>query len=209
MDDRQDGPRRTRSRIVAALARRVQRGDASALRPLVDALQPTLLRDARRILRDRASAEDAFIVAMKKVLDRLDEIEPEYLLPYARRSVKNAALDLAQARHKRDAARALRDTDILEGGWVPGAGRFVEKLPDDSRGPEEDAEARRRRDRIRGAVERLKEPGRTAVRRYYLDDWAMLDVADELGVTPSAVKRLLRAARVTLGARLRGLEVEP
>lgn len=194
---------------VAGLVRRHQRGDRAALRTLVDLLRNTLLRDAFRILRDPQSAEDAFITTLERLIARLDDFErPEHFLAYARQATRNCAVDFLRTKNMRDGRRAMRDTAALEARRPPGAPPLLEALPGGLEDPETKVAAERRKQLVLDAVEGLGEPRRTAVRRYYLEGWALADIARELEMSAATVKRLLGAARVTLGARLRGLEIE-
>ncbi len=200
----------TRRETVASLVRRCQAGDGAALRPLVNTLQPVLTRDAFRILRDSASAEDAFMEAIEGLVAHIDDIEhPDRFLTYARRAARNAALDLYRTRNRRDSVRALRDTHVLEASRPPGTDPLLEGLPSAGGGPEARVATERRSRRIREAVDRLREPRRTAVLRYYFEGWTLEDVGAELGMSGAGAKRILGSARAALGARLRRLELAP
>ena len=203
------GPGAMEGRITRWVAR-VQGGDPSAMQPLVAALQPVLLRDARRIVRDDVAAEDVFFTTLARLLARIETCEaPERFLAYARRSVRNASVDLLRARHERDSRRALRDTRILEASRPPDAPPLVDSLRASGQTPEQEVVRGRRDHRIHRAVESLREPRRSAVRRYYFEGWTLGEIGARIGRSEAGVKRLLGAARVTLAARLQGLEQTP
>jgi RNA polymerase sigma-70 factor (ECF subfamily) len=202
-------PRGTARHKIAALVVAHQAGDRTALSSLVNELQPMLTREARRILRDGAEAEDAFIVAIERVIHRLDTFEdPTCFLAYARRAVKNAAVDIVRSRQQRDSMRALKDTRTLESSRPPGAGPFLEGILGKDPGPENNVGTARRSSRIRQAVDRLKEPRRTAVALYYFQGWTLDEIGVRLGLSTPGAKRLLGSARVILGSRLHSLEAD-
>jgi RNA polymerase sigma factor (sigma-70 family) len=173
-------------------------------------MQPFLLRVALRIVQDPVAAEDVFMVAITRLLDRLDDFDhPIAFLSYGRRTARNAAVDLLRTRGERDARRALRDTRFIEARRPPGATPLLDTLPAGGRGPENRVVTGLRDQRIRQAVDRLGEPRRTAVRRYYFEGWTLVAIGEEIDLSAAAVKRLLGGARLTLASRLKGLEVEP
>ena len=160
---------------------------------------------ANRILCDPIAAEDVFIESMTRLLPLVAGFgEPDRFGAYARRAVRNQAVDCLRSRSYRDARRALRDTDRL----VHGESEVhpVDRIPAAIQSPETQLLKEERRKMVHEAVEGLQEPRRTVVRLFYEADKTYTEIAEELGISDSSVKRHLGAARVVLAARLRKIE---
>ena len=194
---------------VESLVIAFQQGDAKALDHLVQRLRAPLLRLATWVLRDPIAAEDVFVDAMVRLLAVVSGFEePQKFDAYARRTVRNAAVDTIRRRSDRDSLRSLRDTDRLARAQHKSPGGFVEGVAGSRPGPEQELLNGERRARVRAAMDSLREPGRTVVRLFYEEDRSYDQIAEQLDVSTATVKRQLAAARHVLAARLRGLEGE-
>lgn len=180
-----------------------QNGEPGAFDRLVRFIEQPLLRLASAILSDPVAAEDAFVEAMARVLPRIGELEsPRAFSTYARRAVRNAAVDLRRSRSRRDARRALVHSEQLRRSRPDDPTPAAERLPASDPSPERSLLLAEEHERLNGAVEELKEPGRSMVRLTYRDGLTYAEVAARLGLSTTTVKRQLAAARVALAARL-------
>lgn len=181
-------------------------GDPRAQRALIAELEGPLLAIARRIVGDPATAEDVFIQAVTKLLRKLGDLEePAALKAYARRIVCTVALDVLQSKGERDSRRAMRDTQAM-GSAVSGSHGVVHRLSAD----EPDVEGRLIRTegeaRVRAELARIGEPSQTYLRLHYEEGLTFDQIAEVTGVSRRTVFRRVGEARVTLAARLKGLE---
>ncbi len=175
--------------------------ERGALEALVRFLEQRLLSIARTIIRDPIDAEDVFVDAMSRLLPRVAEFDaPEAFGRYARRAVRNAAVDLVRARHHRDARRALRDTDRRFGADE----RPLERIASDRTDPEISTIRSEQRRVVQAALSGLKEPRQTIVRLHYEQGLTRAEIGERLGLSDTTVKRHLVAARAVLAARLAG-----
>ena len=188
---------------LGAIIEAYQAGDVLALDEVVRRLRAPLLRLAACVLRDPVAAEDAFIESMTRLLPTLRTFDnPEKFFAYARRTVRNHCVDLLRNRTERDARRALEDTGRAAarrqrpGSWVEGE-------PGRGRSPEQALLQAEQARMLREAVDSLGEPDRSVVDLTYRDGLTHRQVAEQLGLSPSAVKRTLGQARVRLARRLR------
>jgi len=194
---------------VETLVLAFQQGDDSALNRIVEHMRGPLLRIATWIVRDPIAAEDVFIDAMTRLLTLLPDFEqPANFNAYARRSVRNAAVDTIRRRADRDSLRSLRDTDRMARARSKEPGNFVEGMPGSRPDPEQAAIMAERRDKVLEAVSSLKEPRKTIVELFYQQERSYEEIAEQLETSPATVKRHLAAARQLLALRLRSLEGE-
>ena len=188
---------------LGAFIRAFQGGDPKALDEVVRRLQGPLLRLAACVLRDHTEAEDAFIDSMARLLPALRTFDhPDKFASYARRVVRNHCVDLLRRRVERDSRRALRDTARATGPWED-AGAYVERLAAAGRGPEQELLRVEQLLLVRQAVEELGEPGRSVVRLVYGQGLTYQEVAEQLSLSRSKVKRTLSTTRCLLAVRLR------
>lgn len=192
---------------VESLVLAFQKGDESAMDRLVECLRGPLLRIATWIVRDPIAAEDVFIESMARLLTLISDFDtPAKFDAYARRTVRNAAVDTIRRRSSRDSLRSLRDTDRAARARRKEPGTFVEGMPGSRPSPEQSLIRNERRDQVRAAVLSLNEPRKTIVQLFYEEERSYEEIAEQLEVSPATVKRHLAAARQLLAVRLRGLE---
>jgi RNA polymerase sigma factor (sigma-70 family) len=186
-----------------ALVIACQSGEPHAFDRLVRAIEAPLLRLATAILHDAVAAEDAFVEAMARVLPRIGELDaPGAFSTYARRAVRNAAVDLRRSRSHRDARRALVQSEGLRRARPDDPTPLTDRLPSPAPNPERAVLAAEQRRRVQAAVEDLKEPGRSVVRLRFEGGLTLDEIAARTGLSRTGVKRQLAAARVALAARL-------
>ncbi|MCP4872365.1 MAG: sigma-70 family RNA polymerase sigma factor [Proteobacteria bacterium] len=192
---------------LATLVARHLRGDRNATSLLLGRLEPTMLRLASALLRDRIEAEDVVVDVMIDLVPRLSEIDPEALQSYVRRSTRHACIDLMRRRDRRDSRRALRGTAslrVLDGG----EGTPIEAIPSHETLPD-DKVIGVEEDRIAvAAIADLPAPIREAVRLYYGMGFTYEEVAEQLDKSRAWVGRALLQARDAVGAKLRQAEDE-
>ena len=192
-----------RAHHIEELVLRCQSGEPRAFDELVRAIEPSLLRLATVVLGDPVAAEDAFIEAMARVLPRIGDVHSAAFHTYSRRAVRNAAVDLRRSRSYRDSRRALETTARIEAAGPLSAGPLTERVADDGPDPETSFIRAERNDRLRLAVEALREPRRSVVKLRYQEGFSYSEIAEKLDLSESTVKRHLGAARLILASRLR------
>lgn len=109
---------------------RAQAGDRDALRLLLEAVQPSLRRFARGILRNAQEAEDVVQEALLLVYRRLGQLtHPELLRPWAFRIVKRLALRrLVRLKREFDRAGEEGELDAHPAAPERPAGASIEAL---------------------------------------------------------------------------------
>ncbi len=191
---------------VESLVVAYQGGDERAMERLVENMRSPLLRIANWIVRDPVAAEDIFIDSMSRLLSMLSEFDtPSKFEAYAKRTVRNAAVDTVRRRSARDSRRSLRDTDQMARARSKEPGTVVEALPGTRPGPEKRLLMSERQAQVQEAIAALREPRRTIVELFYRHDRSYDEIAVQLGISPATVKRHLSAARQLLAVRLRGI----
>lgn len=177
----------------AQLMLRLQQGDESALRALLERNGRRVLNHAYRYLRDAARAEDVVQETFLRIYKARDRYEPTapfqaYMLRIATNLClshlrKKQALSLDQPRE--DGGQAdVQD----EGAAEPGAGLDQREL----------------HRRVREAVDQLPDRQRMAILLNKFEGLDYQAVADQLGLSVSATKSLLHRARMALKDVLAG-----
>lgn len=178
--------------------RRLQGGDISGLRVVVEKYELKAVRAAVLVTRDRGLAEEVVQEAFVRVYQRIGQFDDSRPFgPWFLRIVINDALKVLR-RQKREV-----HLDGADGERVLG-----HMLPDVAPGLEEQVDRAELRQRVREALVQLSPKQRAAiVLRYYLD-MGGAEMAEVLGITEGAVKWRLAAARERLGILLRSEQTE-
>ncbi len=178
---------------------RARRGDRRAFAEVVDACGGIVLNLARRMVRDRAEAEDLsqeVFLRLWRALPRYDPSRP--FLPWLRKVAMNQMLNLCT----RGADRARRRVESLDA-----RAEATGESPADPAAPTGPgrAEARERAEAVRRAVARLDPDHRAVLALRYFGGGSCEDLARELSLPLGTVKNRLFRARAALAAELRGL----
>ena len=184
-------PRLTR-RMERRLVTQARSGCEDAARALVDAHKDRLFAFVWRILRNHEESEDICQEAFLRAFSSLDSFSPEYrfstwLFTIGYRLCLNH----------------IRRRKLLTGELDLGGITFDDR--DVSEGLAESEEARRLKDKIWGAVDRLSVPQRAAVLLFYREGMCCNDVARTLGIPMATAKSHLHRARGRLRDSLAGL----
>lgn len=168
----------------ATLLARYADGDQAAARALTFRHAPRVLALARRMLGDRAEAED---VAQETLL-RMWRVAPDWrdearLSTWLYRVASNLCVD--RLRRRRDQG--------LEG---------VDELPDGAPAPLAELETRDRARALEAALAELPERQRLAVVLRHMEERSNIEIAEILGLSVEAVESLLARARRTLSRLL-------
>lgn len=149
---------------------------------------PSLLRLARRVLRNDDEAADALQDAFLAVHRKIDGFRGEaHVSTWLHRVVLNACLMRLRARRRRPEHPA----DMLD------------QLLDDAPSAVERLESRQRIERVRRAIDGLPETHRSVLTLCELEERSALEAAGRLGITANAVKIRLCRARRALRTALR------
>ena len=170
----------------ADLVRLAGNGDGSAFRTLTDRHLGSILAVARRMLQDRAEAEDV----SQETLLRLWrsgatlEIGPAGVRPWLRRVVSNLCLDRVRSQG--------RVTVVEELPEVPDEPKQLSALED-----------RATQKRVVEALQKLPERQRLALTLFHFEGMSQIEVGQAMGVSDEAVESLLGRARRQLKAELK------
>jgi RNA polymerase sigma-70 factor (ECF subfamily) len=182
-------PRRPHARPCAPeefLVAQVAAGDRLAYTRLATALTPSALALARRVLADRAHAEDAVQEALVRLWREARRYDPARgsFAAWWRRLLLNCALD---------GRRRLRAVSPIEA---------AAHIPDPAPGPENAASASALARRVEEAVAALPPRQRAALALFHGEGCSMAEIALALETSEKAVEGLLGRARSELRARL-------
>jgi RNA polymerase sigma-70 factor (ECF subfamily) len=174
---------------------RLKQGDIAGLRVLVETFQAEAVRAAYLIVRDRPMAEDVVQSAFIKVYDRRNQFDASRrFAPWFLRIVVN---DAVKAARRRNREVSLEETTGEESFSF--ASLLTDTIPD----PAMLAEEAELQETVWKAVGQLAPQQRRAiVLRYYLE-MKEAEVAAEMEMAPSTIKRLLYDARGRLRWLLR------
>jgi RNA polymerase sigma-70 factor, ECF subfamily len=168
---------------ISALIAGTASGDRHSFRRLYERTAPKLLGVALRILRDRATAEDAVQEAFVKVWHAADQFRPTRGsgLAWLVTIQRNKAIDVLRSRR------------------APAAGLDAAvDLPDPAPGPAARAEASDERRRIDACLGELAPERADAVRSAYLEGHTYQDLARSHGVPLNTMRTWLRRALILL-----------
>ncbi len=186
-----DSARLTR-RMEKRLVTEARAGSQEAARVLVDAHKDRLFAFVRRILRDYAESEDICQEAFLRAFSSLDSFSTEYRFSTWLFTI-GYRLCLNQIRRR----KALTG-ELDFSGMATGEQDVAEQVAQSD-------EARRMKDRIWEAVDRLSVPQRATMLLYYREGMSCQAVAETLGMPTATVKSHLHRARGRLRDALAGL----
>ena len=173
-----------------ALVEACRGGNRAAFAALVTRYQRTLYNAAYRVLGNAEDARDIVQVVFIRVLERLDEYDPEYrFFSWIYRIAINESISLLR-RHGHD--EPLDD-------------RFDPVAPDDAN-PETALQHSQVADRIQGALLRMKANDRVVLTLRHFSDCSYREMADILAVDEKTVKSRLFEARGRLAALLQDFQ---
>jgi len=172
----------------ADIARRISRGDASALEDAYRSYAPRCRAVAYRVLADDALAQDAVQEAFISLWRHRDGLvlRDAGAAPWLVVVTRNAALNIARS----TARRAMREA----------AGAPEERTDD----PTETAVANLEAGALRDAIEQLPDEQRTVIRRAYFHGDTLREVAQRTGAPLGTVKRRAQLALARLSRLLGG-----
>jgi RNA polymerase sigma-70 factor (ECF subfamily) len=184
-------PRLTR-RVERRLVAQARKGSEEAARRLVDAHKDRLFAFVWRILRDHEESEEICQEAFLRAFSSLDSFSPEFrfstwLFTIGYRLCLN---------HLRRKKALTGDVDFSN---------ISADEPDVSEALAESEEARRLKDKIWEAVDRLSVPQRAAILLFYREELSCDQIAETLGIPMATAKSHLHRARGRLRDALAGL----
>lgn len=176
-----------RSLDVGELVVACRRGVAGARAQLAAALVAPLRSAAWAVLGDRHEAEDVAQDWLSEHLEALVQVEPPHgAAAYARRSVRNRAVDVMRRRR--------RERPLAQGFEI-----------EDERPSAEAALGHHEACvRLRAAVASLREPDRSILLGFYEGRLSYDQLAQQFSTSSSSIKRILGACRLRLARRVLG-----
>jgi len=175
------------------LVGQARKGSEEAARSLVDAHKDRLFAFVWRILRDHEESEDVCQEAFLRAFSSLDSFSSEYRFSTWLFTI-GYRLCLNHLRR-----RKVLTGGEMDFGEIPSAG------PDVSECLAESEEARRLKNRIWEAVDKLSPPQRAAVLLFYREGMSCDAIAQTLGIPMATAKSHLHRARGHLRSSLAGL----
>jgi RNA polymerase sigma-70 factor (ECF subfamily) len=173
------------------LVRRVQRGDDTAFRDLVDRYEGRLLVLARRLIGDAQRAEDIVQDAFLKAYSKIGGFGfGSTFYTWIYRITVNTASDLRKSEARRRTASLDDD-------------RLGSSLSGPNPGPEHAVSARERQQIVRREIDRLSPKLSTILRLRELEGLTYEEIAGVLGVAKGTVESRLFRAREKLRERLK------
>jgi RNA polymerase sigma factor (sigma-70 family) len=171
--------------LIEFWVRQAQAGNVEAFNQLAQAFEPLAQREAFRWLGDRHSAEDASQDALLAAYKHLNQLRhPGLFAAWFRQIVRSQCnLQTRKKQHRLD--------DIEE----------QPHLAAPSPSPEQDLEQREAESQIRQALAALPEHERIVAIDYYIAGKKQADIAENLGLPISTIKKRLQYAR----KKLRGM----
>jgi len=179
------GLTRLTRRMEKQLVTQARAGSEEAARALVEAHQDRLYAFVWRILRDHHTAEEICQEAFLRAFRSLDSFSADYRFSTWLFTI-GYRLCLNHIRRRKSM------TGELDFGAVPGG------EPDPGERVAESEEARRLKDRIWAAVDRLSVPQRAAVMLFYREGLSCDAIAKTLGMPTATAKSHLHRARARL-----------
>ncbi len=174
------------------LIEQARSGSEEAARVLVDAHKDRLFAFVWRILRDHEESEETCQEAFLRAFSSLDSFSPKYRFSTWLFTI-GYRLCLNHIRR-----RKLLTGEVDWSGMPSGEQDVSEMLA-------ESEEARRLKDEIWGAVDKLSVPQRAAVLLFYREGMSCDEVAKTLGIPMATAKSHLHRARARLRDSLAGL----
>lgn len=173
------------------LLQRFRKGDREAFTALVIRYQKPIYNAAFWILRKGEDASDVTQTVFLKVVERLDDYDPQYkFFSWIYRIAVNESLNLQRSRSHED--ELDDDADFEE---PPGAT------------PEQQLNQAERSRRLQGALMRMSTTDRTVLTMRHFSECSYQEIAQVLEIDEKTVKSRLFDARKRLGTLLGDLKV--
>lgn len=170
----------------AELVAKVGAGDGAAFRTLTERHLGSVLAVARRMLADKAEADDLAqecFLRLWRSAATLD-IGPSGVRPWLRRVVSNLCLDKVRVQG--------RVTTVDELPEVPDPATQLRGIED-----------RETQERVAAALQKLPERQRLALTLFHFEGMSQIEVGQAMGISDEAVESLLGRARRQLKAELK------
>ncbi len=176
----------------ATLVRRLQARDRSAMGDLLRLHGSKLYGVALQITRNETDAADAVQDALVNIWSKIENFEGRSAFTsWMYRVTANAALMKLRKNRRFDRHVSLDDTG-------PDDDRRPIELADSAADPSASLERTELGTRVRAAIDGLDEPYRTTVILADVDELAMDEIAQQMGVSVPAVKSRLHRGRLAL-----------
>lgn len=185
-------PQRDEARAAAEfrLVERLRAGDEAALRELIASYSPRLLPYIRDVVKNHQEAEDVLQLVFWKVWRRIDSFRGESAVStWIYRIALNAAIDWRK--HKRvERTQCVEDPELFG-------------VPDDGRGPADQASGRDLSSVVRAAMMQLPEKFRTVLLLREIEGLSYEEIAESLHIALGTVESRIFRARAKLAKLLK------
>jgi len=182
-----------------------RRGDAGALRTLIERHQPDLMRFLYRLLGDRAAAEDVFQEAFLQVhLSQGSFDTSRKFRPWLFTIAANKGRDLLRKRGRRQTVGLSAPISGGSGGEESGA-TFVDLMEIDVPTPDRGVHDEERERRVQQVLNEMPDPLREILLLAYFQRLSYAQIADDLDIPLGTVKSRLHAAVAHFGRRFKEL----
>lgn len=182
------------------LLERCRRGEREAFDELFERYLPLVYNLALRLLDDPETAEDVVQETFLRVYQNLPRFAGRSRLSTW---IYRITVNLCHDEHRR-AGRHPTPFSLLTAAEEGEAQEWMERIPEEGMGPEDQVLRKERQRVLWQAVQRLREPFRTTLILCDLEEWDYGEVAEVMGVAEGTVKSRLNRAR-----RLLRKELEP
>ena len=177
---------------------RYRRGDAGALRTIMERHQDPLLRFLYRLLSDRQAAEDVFQETFLQVHMSADSFDTgRRFRPWLFTIAANKGRDHL----RRKARRQTLDLSAPVSSGDDGGNTFVDLLEIDVEAPDEAITTRERDDRIQKALDEMPDSLREILLLAYFQRLSYAQIAEDLEIPLGTVKSRLHAAVASFARR--------
>lgn len=178
------------------LLERCRRGEREAFDELFERYLPLVYNLALRLLGDPHGAEDVVQETFLRVYQNLPRFAGRSRLSTW---IYRIVVNLCHDEHRRSARQPASFSFLAEEGKGE---EWLERIPEEELGPEEQVLQKERQRVLWQAVQRLREPFRTTLILCDLEEWDYSEVAQVMGVAEGTVKSRLNRARKWLRREL-------
>jgi len=184
-----------------------RRGDAAALRTIIERYQGDLTRFLYRLVGERAAADDVFQETFLQVhLSAASFDTSRRFRPWLFTIAANKGRDYLRKRGRRQTVRLSAPVAGPAGGGDGSGTTFVDLMEIDVPQPSEGVDNQERDQRVQEALNDMPDSLREILLLAYFQRLSYAQIADDLGIPLGTVKSRLHAAVAHFGRRWKALD---